>query len=368
VSDAYRSAGVDLEAASRATGLIRDIAARASRPEVSEGVGGFAGLYRLGDGRLLAAAADGVGTKLEIARSARRLSTIGIDLVAMCADDVACVGAEPIFFLDYLAVGRLVPEEVASIVEGVAEGCRRAGCALLGGETAEHPGVLEGDRFDLAGVCVGIANATQVLGPHRVAEGDLLIGLASTGLHANGFSLVRSVLLDSGEYGLTSMPEQIGRWMVDELLEPTAIYAPLLHGMARSELISAAAHVTGGGLPENVPRALPDGLGAELDPASWPRPAIFDLIEGSGVSAAEMFSVFNMGIGMVLVVPVRAKDEVLTRAKEAGAEAYVIGKVVAGSGLRLLGLEPPGPVEPEVAQPASIDLPLELDEQPSDDG
>ena len=195
MSEAYRRAGVDTEAAAKAVALIGDLAAQARRPEVADQIGGFAGLYRLGEGRLLAAATDGVGTKLEIARMTGRLDTVGIDLVAMCADDVVCTGAEPLFFLDYLAVGSVVPERVASIVEGVAEGCRRAGCALLGGETAEHPGVMPDDQFDLAGFCVGVVDETDSSARIECRRGDVLIGLASSGLHANGFSLVRQALL-----------------------------------------------------------------------------------------------------------------------------------------------------------------------------
>src|SRR5438477_5790064 len=194
MSEAYRSSGVDTEAAATAVTLSAELAARARRPEVAGDVGGFAGLFSIGDGRLLAAATDGVGTKLEFARITGRFDTVGIDLVAMCADDVVCTGAEPLFFLDYLAVGRVVPETVALIVEGVAEGCRRAGCALLGGETAEHPGVMSDDGFDLAGFCVGVVGNEAMIGPARVVEGDVVIGLASSGLHANGYSLVRSAL------------------------------------------------------------------------------------------------------------------------------------------------------------------------------
>src|SRR5947207_11466337 len=199
MSEAYRSSGVDTEAAAKAVTLIADLAAQARRPEVAGEVGGFAGLFSIGGGRLLAAATDGVGTKLEFARITGRLDTVGVDLVAMCADDVVCTGAEPLFFLDYVAVGRLDPVEVASLVEGVAEGCRRAGCALLGGETAEHPGVMEEGQFDLAGFCAGVVEESELLGPHRVREGDLLLGLRSSGLHSNGYSLVRSALF--GPYG-----------------------------------------------------------------------------------------------------------------------------------------------------------------------
>ena len=329
MSEAYRRAGVDTEAAAKAVALIGDLAAQARRPEVADHVGGFAGLFRLGDGRLLAAATDGVGTKLEIARLAGRLDTVGIDLVAMCADDVVCTGAEPLFFLDYLAVGRVVPERVASIVEGVAEGCRRAGCALLGGETAEHPGVMPEDQFDLAGFCVGVLDEADLLGPHRVAEGDVLVGLASSGLHANGYSLVRQALL--GRYELEAMPAPLARTLGEELLVPCAIYTPTVRGLAREGLVHAAAHITGGGFVENLPRALPPGLGARVHVGSWPVPAVFQLVaEASGASADDLYGAFNMGVGMVLVVAPEVAGDVLDHA---GPGAYRIGDVVAGSGV-----------------------------------
>jgi phosphoribosylformylglycinamidine cyclo-ligase len=332
VSSAYRDAGVDTEAGAKAVALIADLAARAQRPEVADRVGGFAGLYRIGAGRLLAAATDGVGTKLEIARLTGRLDTVGIDLVAMCADDVACTGAEPLFFLDYLAVGRVVPERVASIVEGVAEGCRRAGCALLGGETAEHPGVMEEDAFDLAGFCVGAIDEERLLGPHRVAEGDVLVGLASTGLHANGYSLVRSAVLPA--VGLDESPPGLDRSLADELLEPCAIYAPPVVRMTGEGLLHAAAHVTGGGLVENVSRALPDGFGATIERGSWLEHPIFGFVRSvAGASDDDMLAAFNMGVGLVLVVPPSTLDAVL---EGAGHEAHRIGTVTAGGGVRVV--------------------------------
>jgi len=336
VSETYRRAGVDLDAAAKAVALIGDIARGAARPEVAEGVGGFAGLFRIGGGRLLAAATDGVGTKIEVARRAGRLDTVGIDLVAMCADDVVCTGAEPLFFLDYLAVGKVVPEDVAAIVEGVAEGCRRAGCALLGGETAEHPGVMGEDQFDLAGFCVGVAEEASLLGPHRVREGDVLVGLASSGLHSNGYSLVRTALLDEGGYELTDVLPRLGRPLADELLEPTAIYAPFVLSLSRAGLVGAAAHITGGGFAENIPRALPDGLGAEIVDGSWPVPPVFDLVrDAAGASEEDMRSTFNMGIGMVLVVPETRGAEVLAKAGSSGFTAYDIGRVAPGAGVRV---------------------------------
>ena len=330
-------AGVDLEAAAKAVELIRDVARTATRPEQVDRVGGFAGLFRIGEGRLLAAATDGVGTKTEVARMAGRLDTIGVDLVAMCADDVACTGAEPLLFLDYIAVGRLVPEDVAELVEGVAEGCRRAGCALLGGETAEHPGIMEPGRIDLAGFCVGVVDEDRVIGPHRVGPGDALVGLESTGLHSNGYSLVRRVLLESGAVGLDETPAELGgRTVAEGLLEPTAIYAPLLASMAGEGLVSAAAHITGGGIPENLARVLPEGTGADVDRGAWTVPPIFEVVRRAGdLSDETMFETFNMGLGMILAVPDRSVREVLTRAGDGGVRAHVIGRVSGPPGVRL---------------------------------
>jgi len=335
VSDAYRNAGVDAEAGAKAVALIADLAARARRPEVAGGLGGFAGLFRISDGTLLAAAADGVGTKLEIARATGRLTTVGIDLVAMCADDVVCTGAEPLFFLDYLAAGAIVPDRVASLVEGVVEGCRRAGCALLGGETAEHPGVMADEQFDLAGFCVGIVDDGDLLGPERVRAGDVLVGLASSGLHANGYSLVRRVLADPDE--LEATPAGLNRPLVDELLEPCSIYALDVLDLARRGLVRAAAHVTGGGFYENLPRCLPPGLGAEIDRGSWSEHPIFAFVQRrAGASDVEMFSTYNMGVGMALVVAPEHADEIVARgATIAGAAAHVIGRVAAGRGVRI---------------------------------
>ena len=326
MSEAYRRAGVDLGAATEAVSLIRDLARGATRPEVVEGVGGFAGLFRIGEGRCLAAATDGVGTKLEVARIAGRLDTVGIDLVAMCADDVVCTGAQPLFLLDYLAVGLVIPEEVAAIVGGVVEGCRRAGCALLGGETAEHPGVLEAGRFDLAGFCVGVVDEAELLGPRRVQDGDALVGLPSSGLHSNGHSLVRSALLDRAGYALDEVLPRLGRPLVDELLEPTAIYSPVVLALARDELVHAAAHITGGGLVENLPRVVPRGLRADVDWDAWPRPPIFALVgEAADASEEELRSTLNLGVGMVLVVPGDVADTVVSRV----GEAWRIGRVTS---------------------------------------
>jgi len=333
VTGAYGRAGVNLAAAADAISLIRELAQGASRPEVVEGVGGFAGLFRLGDGRLVAASADGVGTKAEIARLVGRLDTVGIDAVAMCANDVVTTGAEPLFFLDTVVVEHLVPEQVAAIVAGVAEGCRRAGCALLGGETAEHPGHLVEGGFDLSGFCVGVVEEDRLLGPDRVRPEDVLVGLRSSGLHANGFSLVRRAVegLDLG-----TAPEGLGRPLAEELLEPTLIYVPLVLAAAGRGLVHAAAHVTGGGLLENVPRALADGLGATLDRSSWRPQEIFGFVgRRTDVSEADMFGTFNMGLGMVLVTSAADAEEVAALADRNGFEAVVVGHVTDEPGVRL---------------------------------
>jgi phosphoribosylformylglycinamidine cyclo-ligase len=328
---AYRAAGVDIEAGAKAVSLIADLAARARRPEMADQVGGFAGLFEISEGRYLAAATDGVGTKLEIARMAGRLDTVGIDLVAMCADDVVCTGAEPLFFLDYVAVGRVVPEEIAQLVAGVAEGCRRAGCALLGGETAEHPGVMAAGQFDMAGFCVGVVETPQLLGADRVREGDALIGLASSGLHSNGYSLVRSALLP--RYDLADTPPGLSRPLVDELLEPCAIHALDVLALARDGLIAAAAHITGGGVHENIPRMLPAGMAAQIDRGSWPEPPIFGLVQGAAsVTDDEMFTTFNMGLGMVLAVHEGDVEDVMRRT---AGRAFVVGRTAEGTGVRI---------------------------------
>jgi len=335
---AYRSAGVDLDAAALAVDEIRALAGGASSPGVVGGVGGFAGLFSIGDGRLLAAAADGVGTKLDVARLAGRLDTVGIDLVAMSANDLVCTGATPLFFLDYVVVGKLVPSEISAIVSGVAEGCRRAGCALLGGETAEHPGTMTQGQFDLAGFCVGIVAEDDLLGPQRVRPGDALVGFRSTGLHSNGYSLVRKVLLEGGApRSLDAVDPALGRSLADELLEPTAMYVEPLLSMARAGLVRSSAHITGGGFRENVPRALPEDLGAHVERSAWTPQPIFGIVaEAGGIDAGELFGVCNMGIGMVVVVPAGREKEAIEAAERAGAQAVAIGSVVERRGLELV--------------------------------
>jgi phosphoribosylformylglycinamidine cyclo-ligase len=279
---------------------------------------------------VLAAPPDGVGTKLAHARETGRLATVGNALEARCAAAVLSTGAAPLFFQDYRAVAKVEPERVAEIVEGVAEGCRRAGCALLGGETAEHPGTMPPDQFDMAGFCVGVVDETSMLGPSRVREGDVLIGLASSGLHSNGYSLVRQAL--AGRSLEDRPPELAGRTLADELLEPCRIYAPRVLALARGGLVHAAAHITGGGLPENLPRALPGDLGADVERGAWPEPPVFTLVQAAaGAIDADMLATFNMGLGMVLVVAPGDAERVLAT----GTDAFRIGRVAAGAGVRI---------------------------------
>jgi phosphoribosylformylglycinamidine cyclo-ligase len=334
---AYRRSGVDVDAGAKAVELIRSLTAEGPGEGVVEGIGGFAGLFELDQRRLLAAATDGVGTKLEVARMVGRLDTVGIDLVAMCANDVVCTGARPLFLLDYLAVGRVVPEEVAAIVAGVLEGCRRAGCALLGGETAEHPGVMEAGRFDLAGFCVGLVDRDAVLDPASVRPGDVLVGLRSSGLHSNGYSLVRSALLRDPS-GLDRFDQRLGRTLGEELLEPTTIYVSSLLALAEEGVVRSAAHITGGGIDENLPRAIRPDLGVVLDMGAWAPPPIVGLVgEAAGIEARGLFGVLNMGIGMVVVISRGHEDQAVAVTRSAGAEAVVIGHVSDQPGLHLTG-------------------------------
>ncbi|MEA2623389.1 MAG: phosphoribosylformylglycinamidine cyclo-ligase [Chloroflexota bacterium] len=358
---AYADAGVDVAAGELAVDLLRQ---RIAPMDILGRLGGFGAAIPLPPGLrepVLVSATDGVGTKLEIARRMGRLDTVGRDLVAMCADDVVCHGARPWFFLDYVAVGRLVPERIAALVGGVADGCAECGCALVGGETAEHPGVMPDDAFDLAGFCVGIVERDAILDGRAVREGDAIVGIASSGLHANGFSLVRA-LLDRHRLEVTDpYAEVLGRWLGrdatrgleatavapesavtpatlgDVLLAPTRIYAGHLLAL-REELetrglrLGGLAHVTGGGLAGNLPRAVPEGLAVVVDPGAWPEDAIFGLMAALGdLSGPELRRIFNCGIGMAVVVEPDAVEPALTWLGEAGLPAWAIGRVVAGA-------------------------------------
>jgi phosphoribosylformylglycinamidine cyclo-ligase len=332
----YKSAGVDISAADRAVELIRPIAVRTSRPGVLGGIGGFGGLFALDTGRyrepVLVSGTDGVGTKLKVAFMLDRHDTVGIDLVAMCANDIVTCGAEPLFFLDYLAVGKLVPEKVAEIVSGVARGCQLAGCALIGGETAELPGFYGPEEYDLAGFAVGVVEKSGIIDGSRVEAGDCLIGLPSSGLHSNGYSLARKVFFEVAGYGADSRLEELGRTVGEELLEPTRIYVQTVLALRQRFDIKGIAHITGGGLTENIPRILPEKTAALLEKNSWPVPPVFSLVQKiGGVADAEMYRTFNMGLGMVLVVPPGQAGDCLAWLAAAGEKAYLVGKVAAGN-------------------------------------
>jgi phosphoribosylformylglycinamidine cyclo-ligase len=332
----YRDAGVDMDEGDRLVDLIKPLARPTLRPEVLAGIGGFGGLFALDAKKyrepVLVSGTDGVGTKLKVAFAAGRHDTIGQDLVAMCVNDVAVVGAEPLFFLDYFATGKLSAEQGAEVVKGIAEGCRLAGCALIGGETAELPGFYAPGEYDLAGFAVGCVERSRIVDGRTVAPGDLVLGIASSGLHSNGYSLARKALLERHPLDAT-FDALGGRSLVDALLEPTRIYAKDVLALLERVAVKAFAHVTGGGLPGNVPRNLPDGTRAILEERRWPRPAIFDLVEREGqVPRDEMYRTFNMGLGLVAVVAPAdeaAAHEVL-RAR--GLDAWTVGAVEKGDG------------------------------------
>jgi len=354
---AYAASGVDVQAGERAVELMRDAVASTHRAEVLGGLGGFAAAVAMPAGRrdpVLVSATDGVGTKTAIAAAAGRFDTIGIDLVAMCADDVVCTGAEPLFFLDYIAVGRLVPALVAELVGSVAAGCREAGCALVGGETAEHPGLMPEEAFDVAGFCVGVVERDRMLDATAARPGDAIVGIASSGLHANGFSLVRALLAEhdidlaepyqerlvrtlgeaTAAEALADEPEHALATVAEVLLTPTRIYARGVLGL-RGDLVSAGsdvhgfAHVTGGGLPGNLPRMLPPGLGVRVDPGRWRLPSVFRLVAAlGGLDGPELRATLNAGIGMAVAVPAAVVDAAVASLAARGLRATRIGEVV----------------------------------------
>ncbi len=328
----YAAAGVDIEAGERAVDRLRPLAEATARPEVLGGVGGFVGLFALRAGRyrdpVLAASTDGVGTKIAVAQAVDKHDTVGLDLVAMVADDVVVCGAEPLFLQDYIAVGKLVPDRVAAIVAGIAAGCQQVGCALLGGETAEHPGVMEAGHYDLSATCVGIVEADRLLGPDRVRPGDTVIALGASGLHSNGYSLARQVLLEIGHMSLAGHVEEFGRTLAEELLEPTRIYARDCLAVAAETEVRTFAHITGGGLCGNLGRVLPRGLVAVLERGTWTPAPVFKLIAGRGrVERAEMERTFNMGVGMVAVVAPDDVDRTLAVLTARHVSAWVLGDV-----------------------------------------
>lgn len=335
MSEAYRQAGVNIEAGNEAVERIKKHVARTMRPEVIGGLGGFGGLFGFPADKyadpVLVAGTDGVGTKLKLAFAMDKHDTIGIDCVAMCVNDIVVQGAEPLFFLDYLATGTLIPEQVEAIVSGVAEGCREAGCALIGGETAEMPDMYNKGEYDIAGFAVGVVDRGKLIDGSAIAPGDAVIGLASNGVHSNGFSLVRKLLRDHG-IDPADRPEAFGGATIgDVLLAPTRIYVkPVLRLLEQFDL-KGLVHITGGGFVENIPRVLPEGTGVRIATGSWPVPPVFSWLEKlGGLSRQDLFTTFNMGIGMVMIVPEEQAEAVIRRSIELGERAYRIGRVTEG--------------------------------------
>lgn len=333
-SESYAAAGVDITAGYRAVELMKKHVARTSIPGVLTGIGGFGGLFEMdltGIARpVLVSGTDGVGTKLKIAFLMDKHDTVGIDCVAMCVNDIICCGAKPLTFLDYIACGKNVPERIAAIVSGVAEGCVQAGCALVGGETAEMPGFYPEEEYDLAGFSVGVVDRARILDSSAIVPGDALIALKSSGVHSNGFSLVRKVF-GVNEKNLRVYSDELGMTLGEALLAPTRIYVRPVLDLISRVTVKGVSHITGGGFYENIPRALPDGMCAEIDSAALEIPPIFDLIERTGkISRRDMFNTFNMGSGMVLVVKKNEADKAVEALKAQGEDARIIGAVVSG--------------------------------------
>ncbi len=333
-SESYKAAGVDITAGYRAVELMKEHIRRTMSERVIDGIGGFGGLYELDltgiERPVLVSGTDGVGTKLKLAFEADRHDTIGIDCVAMCANDVLCVGAKPQLFLDYIACGKNVPERIAAIVKGVAEGCVQSGAALVGGETAEMPGFYPEDEYDLAGFCVGLVDKNKILNRENVKPGDVILGLASSGVHSNGFSLVRRVF-GIGEKDLKEYDEKLGASLLDTLLTPTRIYVKPVLKLLEEVHVRSISHITGGGFFENIPRCLPKGVSASIQKSSYSVPKIFRLIQETGdISERDMYNTFNMGIGMCIVVPPEEASKALTLLEKEGELVWKIGEVISG--------------------------------------
>lgn len=332
----YKKAGVDIEAGYRSVELMKHYVKGTMRPEVLGGIGGFSGAFSLEkiknmEKPVLLSGTDGVGTKIKLAFLLDKHDTVGIDCVAMCVNDVICAGAEPLFFLDYIACGKNIPEKIATIVKGVAEGCRQAGAALVGGETAEHPGLMPEDEYDLAGFAVGVADEKDLIDGHDLAAGDVLIGIASSGVHSNGFSLVRSVFTMTKE-SLDTYYEELGATLGETLLTPTKIYVKALKRVRDAGVtIKACSHITGGGFYENIPRMLKDGVRAVVRKDSYEVPAIFKLLQKKGnIDETIMYNTYNMGIGMIAAVAADDVDRTMEALRAAGETPYVIGEIEAG--------------------------------------
>lgn len=336
MGESYRQAGVDIDAGNQAVELMKPAVKRTHRPEVLGGLGGFGGLFALDTRKysdpVLVSGTDGVGTKLKLAFQLNRHDTIGQDAVAMCVNDILVQGAEPLFFLDYLAVGKLQPEQVAEIVSGVAKGCELAGCALIGGETAEMPGFYPEGEYDIAGFSVGAVNRKELIDGSKIQEGDILIGLSSSGFHSNGYSLVRKVF---APYSMDKVFPELNEALGEALLRPTRIYVKTILPLLASGMLLGMAHITGGGLTENIPRVLPSGLGVKIDLNAWEIPPVFSLIQRIGeIEQAEMLRTFNMGIGFVMVVHPQDAEQIQRELRNAGEGSFIIGEVIQGEGVR----------------------------------
>lgn len=337
----YKDAGVDIDEGARAVDAIRASVKSTYRPEVIGDIGGFGGLFSAAalkqmDDPILVSGTDGVGTKIALAQMAGKHDTVGIDLVAMCVNDVLACGAEPLFFLDYVAIGKLRSDHISQVVGGIAEGCRQAGCALVGGEMAEHPGVMNPDDYDLSGFCVGAVDRPKMLNPENVAEGDVILGLASTGIHSNGFSLVRRAVtevMDAGELTV-ERAELDGVSVLDALLAPTRIYVKSILELRREvPQIHAVAHITGGGITENLNRALNDHVDAQVNEGSWTQPPIIDfVVEKAGLSREEALKTFNCGIGMCVICPSEVERAAIEQLESTGEKVFKIGSVIPGDG------------------------------------
>lgn len=340
---AYAQAGVDIEAGERSVELIKQWVARTRRPEVMGSIGGFAGFFDASALRgyrhpVLATSTDGVGTKVAIAQAMGVHDTIGFDLVGMLVDDLVVCGAEPLFLTDYIACGKLVPERIAAVVKGIADACVVAGCALLGGETAEHPGLLEPDEYDVAGATTGVVEADAILGPDRVRSGDAVLAIESSGLHSNGYSLVRKVLLQQAGWALDREVPELGTTLGEALLTPTRIYAMDCLALIDAVEVHSMSHITGGGLANNLARVLPSNLGARLDRSTWTPAPVFTLVQQvGGISQADIEATLNMGVGMAVVLPVGQADAATALLSDRGLKSWVVGEVSSGKGVELVG-------------------------------
>ena len=332
----YRDAGVDIDAGDEFVDRIKPLVRSTFRPEVLTDLGGFGGLFGFQSGKykepVLVSGTDGVGTKLKIAFMMDKHDTVGIDLVAMCANDIAVSGAEPLFFLDYFATGKLSVSKAQEVVAGIAEGCRQAGCALIGGETAEMPSFYPDGEYDLAGFAVGVVEKSKIVDGKAIRPGDIVIGLASSGLHSNGYSLARRVLFEQAKLSVADRVPELDRPLGEVLLEPTRIYAKQILSLLQDFPVKGIAHITGGGITENLPRVLPKGVGARINRKAWPIPPVFQIMGQLGkVEREEMYRVFNMGIGLILVVPPEAVSGLLTRAAVLGDRGWPIGEILSSA-------------------------------------